>query len=177
MYKCYTGVGSRATPTVVLKLMNQIAKKYVTGGWLLRSGGAEGADTAFENGCVIAHGKLEIYIPWDGFGQHYHDSKRVVLVKDQIILDGAERLAAEVHPNWSACSHSVRNLHTRNAFQVLGANLLRPSQALICWAPIQGSSIKGGTRTAWEIAKLYSIPCFNLADPRTQQKFEQFVKS
>lgn len=171
----YTGIGSRNTPWEICMLMSAIAKKYANAGWVLRSGGAEGADTAFENGAVNAHGKTEIYIPWDSFGQHYHDSKRIFLVKDKEIIQRAAMLASDVHPNWGACSTTARKLHTRNSFQVLGGDLEVPSSLLICWAPIQGDSIKGGTRTAWEIAKLYDIPRFNLADPGTEQKFRKFV--
>ena len=175
--KYYTGIGSRNTPYNICSLMAKIAKKYAKAGWVLRSGGAEGADTAFENGAVIAHGKAEIYIPWDSFGQHYHDSKRIFLVKDKEILQRAMMLASDVHPNWDACSPAARKLHARNSFQVLGGDLEVPSSVLICWAPIQGDSIKGGTRTAWEIAKLYDVPRFNLADPRIEQKFRDFVQN
>ena len=174
--KYYTGIGSRNTPYTICSLMANIAKKYAKAGWVLRSGGADGADTAFEHGAVIGHGKAEIYIPWDSFGQHYHDSKRIFLVKDKEILQRAMMLASDVHPNWDACSPSARKLHARNSFQVLGGDLEVPSSVLICWAPIQGDSIKGGTRTAWEIAKLYDVPRFNLADSRTEQKFRDFVQ-
>lgn len=170
----YTGIGSRNTPWEICMLMSAIAKKYANAGWVLRSGGAEGADTAFENGAVIAHGKQEIYIPWEGFNQHY-SGRTSLLVTDKLTLESADKLAAEVHPAWDRCSPAAKKLHIRNTFQVLGINLLRPSSLLICWAPIQGDSIKGGTRTAWEIAKLYDIPRFNLADPGTEQKFRLFV--
>ena len=123
---------------------------------------------------MIAHGKQEIYIPWEGFNQHY-SGRTSWLVTDKLTLESADKLAAEVHPAWDRCSPAVKKLHIRNTFQVLGINLLRPSSLLICWAPIQGDSIKGGTRTAWEIAKLYDIPRFNLADPGTEQKFRRFV--
>lgn len=175
--KYYTGIGSRETPAEILRLMRQIAKKYAGSGWVLRSGGAAGADDAFYNGAIHAHGQREIYLPWDGYNMLWAGSSGIVVVKDKLLLESAAKTAEEVHPNWGACSRGAKGMHARNVFQVLGANLMRPSQALICWAPIQGNSIKGGTRTAWEIAKLYSIPCFNLANSKTQQKFELFVAS
>lgn len=46
----YTGVGSRKTPQSILILMNKIAQHFSSYGWILRSGGAQGADTAFESG-------------------------------------------------------------------------------------------------------------------------------
>ena len=48
--KYYAGIGSRLTPAPVLDLMNRIATHLVKKGWTLRSGGADGADTAFASG-------------------------------------------------------------------------------------------------------------------------------
>lgn len=50
MTKYYTGVGSRNTPQDMMKLMTQVVTKPETLGYSLRSGAADGADTAFENG-------------------------------------------------------------------------------------------------------------------------------
>lgn len=70
--KTYTGIGSRETPYEIQDLMKRIAFKLAENGWLLRSGGAEGADTAFENGwwdwrltqdaCSLV-GRYECYVP------------------------------------------------------------------------------------------------------------------
>lgn len=43
----YTGIGSRQTPPEILKMMTKIATQLESKGWVLRSGGAEGADEAF----------------------------------------------------------------------------------------------------------------------------------
>lgn len=67
----YAGVGSRETPHEILALMTDVAKILGQHGWTLRSGGARGADTAFEDG---AKGfKREIYLPWRGFNGHLSD--------------------------------------------------------------------------------------------------------
>ena len=47
----YAGVGSRATPEPVLDLMRRCATRLEVLGYTLRSGGANGAETAFEEGC------------------------------------------------------------------------------------------------------------------------------
>jgi predicted Rossmann fold nucleotide-binding protein DprA/Smf involved in DNA uptake len=65
MTKYYAGVGSRQTPENILHLMTRIAMRMAELGWVLRSGGAKGADYAFEKG---AGDKKEIYLPWRGFG-------------------------------------------------------------------------------------------------------------
>ena len=46
----YAGVGGRETPAHVLNLMTRIAQGLAKVGGILRSGGARGADTAFEAG-------------------------------------------------------------------------------------------------------------------------------
>lgn len=55
----YAGVGSRATPEPVLDLMRRCATRLEVLGYTLRSGGANGADTAFEEGCC----RKELYLP------------------------------------------------------------------------------------------------------------------
>ena len=50
MNKIYAGIGSRTTPKVILDLMTSFAKIYAGKGYTLYSGGADGADTAFEYG-------------------------------------------------------------------------------------------------------------------------------
>lgn len=62
----YTGIGSRGTPSEILEIMTDIARFLAETGYTLRSGGASGADTAFESG-VLHIDKKEIYLPWSGF--------------------------------------------------------------------------------------------------------------
>ena len=57
----YAGVGSRETPQDVLKIMWKIGKHLADKGYTLRSGGARGADAAFENGCDSVMGSKEIF--------------------------------------------------------------------------------------------------------------------
>ena len=46
--KVYTGIGSRETPGLILALMGRISARMDRLGFTLRSGGADGADAAFE---------------------------------------------------------------------------------------------------------------------------------
>lgn len=66
--KYYTGVGSRETPEEILKVMEDLAFNLRETGWILRSGGAEGADTAFE---VNSYGSSEIYVVKKGLSKEY----------------------------------------------------------------------------------------------------------
>lgn len=68
----YAGIGSRKTPPAELARMEAVGAILQRQGWTLRSGGADGADSAFERGAdrasredgTAAH--KEIYIPWSG---------------------------------------------------------------------------------------------------------------
>lgn len=189
MKKYYTGIGSRETPRDILKLMEDIAFKLASKDYILRSGAAQGADTAFEEGAKYYAEQIEervvlgqIYIPWDGFVKHgYYDDfyKDWYKVLDRMQKKKeAEQIASEIHPAWEKCSRGAKLLHTRNVFQVLGTSLNNPSQFLICWAKLDKyGNIKGGTATAWNLAQKYRVPCFNLFNEDDKQRLMNFVNA
>lgn len=162
----YTGVGSRKTPTPIKMRMQTMARSLARAGVVLRSGGAAGADLAFERGCDKERGPKEIYLPWEDFGD---DCERDDLSSFFVfgprnpgsrLLERAEQIASSVHPAWDNLNVSVQLLHTGNVFQVLGHDLETPSRFLICWTP--GGKLRGGTRTALLVAARHRVPCFNL---------------
>lgn len=148
----YTGIGSRETPNEIGLIMVEIAKVMASKGYVLRSGGANGADTAFEMGCNHANGAKEIYVPWDGFNGIY----------DGISSTGmeAEQIASQFHPAWHRCSQGAKKMHTRNVHQILGMDLDTPTSGVVCWTP-KGSG-SGGTGQAIRIARHYGIPVNDL---------------
>ena len=157
MSKFYTGIGSRHTPSTIIATMTSIAKLLSDLGWTLRSGGASGADTAFQLGASAAN---------------------IYRTGDSTIESMA--IAARFHPAWHRCSSYARQLHGRNTFQVLGLNLKTPSSFLICWT--RDSCIShstrsiqtGGTGTAISIADHYGVEIFNLARSEHLQRLEAF---
>jgi hypothetical protein len=148
----YCGVGSRQTPSNILCLMTDIAKELASKGWLLRSGGADGADTAFELGADQLNGAKEIFLPWPYFNKN----------KSQLhtVPDKAIEIAAEIHPAWNKLSRGAKLLHGRNVMQVLGETLDDPVEVLVCWTPY-GRSV-GGTRTAIILAEQHKVKIVNL---------------
>jgi hypothetical protein len=182
----YTGVGSRETPIHICTLMGFLAYKLADLGYVLRSGDAIGADKAFYHGFIqwtqmqiVNHrpDMAEIYLPKEWFiGRSAKDvSGHFINFLAEPTAEEAFKIAAKVHPNWEACSPIAKFLHSRNAMQVLGRDLKTPSKKLICWAPISGESITGGTRTAWEIAKLYNVPRMNLVNTEDYHTALKFV--
>lgn len=145
----YAGIGSRQTPPPVLEQMFALAQQLARASWTLHSGGAAGADTAFEQGARAGHGRCIITQPYDDWYRD-HDTR-----------DAAMALAAQHHPNWAACSDFARRAHARNGIIVLGRNLQSPVHCIICWTP--NGTISGGTGQALRLAQHYSIPVHNLA--------------
>jgi hypothetical protein len=71
------------------------------------------------------------------------------------------------NPNWPALRRGGRALHARNCHQILGWDLDRPAEMVICWTP-NGSlngvgSATGGTGQALRLAVEFKVPVFNLA--------------
>ena len=167
----YTGVGSRETPGAILDLMREIASCLAEEGYVLRSGGAAGADTAFELGAGYSS---QIFIPWDGFNGRSSTTTNVFTLSDGK-KDLAYKLAQEIHPAWDKCGVGAKALHARNIYQVLGLELDRPSKFLICYAQPISNGVKGGTNTAVQVALRNGIKVFNLYETETLERFEKYV--
>jgi hypothetical protein len=166
----YAGIGSRRTPGDTQQLIHIIAKQLAESGWLLRSGRAEGADLAFEMGCIMGDGLKEIFVPWKDFGKAPQNHPDYITVRPTPELHD---FTAGYHPNWNACSHSAKLLHMRNSLQVLGIDGEQPADMVVCWTP-KGSG-SGGTGQALRIAKAYDIPIFDLALADTPRLLCEFV--
>ncbi len=159
----YAGIGSRETPPDVLLLMTLTAKMLSAEGFTLRSGGAEGADTAFAQGATHA----EIF--------KVHLVNRVAPGQDLLspidenLWLKAREIAAALHPGWKGLGAYAKDLHTRNSFQILGSDLATPSEFVVCWTPDGKAS--GGTGQAIRLAVARSIPVYNLHDKVIRQHY------
>jgi len=171
----YAGIGSRETPASVLHDMRHIAYQLARMNWILRSGGAPGADTAFENGCNHAGGTKEIYIPWHGFQGRRGAESGVVVAAEQPNFPDALKLASNFHPAWDRCKQGARALHARNGYQILGKSLTQKADCVICWT--RNASGTGGTGQALRIAKHFNIPIFDLGNPAAYDGLELFIES
>lgn len=152
MSRIYTGIGSRETPFLMLEKIIDIACRLADYGWTLRSGGADGADKAFETGCDLYSGKKEIYLPWKGFNENKSKLWGVSL--------DAFQIASGIHPTWNKLSQGAKLLHGRNVYQILGKDLKSSSDLVICWT--KGGKKIGGSRTALILAEQYNVPIINL---------------
>ncbi len=164
--KFYSGIGSRETPPIIQGHMIAYAHALEELGYVLRSGGAEGADAAFETGVTSPQNK-RIYLPWAGFnGKQGIVCGRIPSLRD---------IAFTYHPTWGQLSEAVRKLMTRNSAIVLGyPPEPEPSQFVLCWTP-EGKG-GGGTGQALRIARgRHKIPVFDLAIPGAIPTFEAYL--
>lgn len=162
MHKAYAGIGSRHTPPDICDFMEKVATALEKKGYILRSGGANGADVAFEAGVKDVKNK-EIFLPWPKFNQSVDG-----IVPSDIQMMRAYALAEAYHPAWERCSDAAKKLIARNGFQILGLKLENPSDFVICWT--SDGKASGGTGQAIRIAKGRNIPVYNLRSPKNIKK-------
>ena len=163
--KYYAGIGSRRTPKDVLDLMTRVAAKLEKDGWILRSGGAVGADKAFEAGVSLVQNK-EIYLATSTISQTAWNSVDVF------------------HPYPRALKPFARALMARNYHQITGKDdNARKSAFVICWTPdgckthAERTINTGGTGQAISIANSLGVEVFNLANPKDRAQVEKYVNS
>lgn len=160
MYKYATIIGSREISKIEQKLLKEIARVLHDYGYTLRSGGADGADSI-----VNSFKNVEIFIPWNGFNNLYHDNKRIFQLNKLPDTELAKSKMLSLHPAPSKLSDGATLLHTRNIYQIIGVNGKDgiPSD-IVFYAADQDESMNpvGGTRTAVVYAKQLNVPCVNI---------------
>jgi hypothetical protein len=152
----YAGIGSRSITDSMYSVCLRVATVLAHEGWVLRSGGASGADTAFEQGCDLAHGEKEIYLPWKGFNENKSNLYQ--------ISPDAYDYAKTFHPAYSRLTPGAAKLIARDTYQVLGKDLKSPSNIIVYCAETDRKGVKGGTGQAVRIAQHHNIPVFNILD-------------
>ncbi len=161
--KYYAGIGTRKTPVDICKRMTIMARGLEAKGYILRSGGADGADIAFEQGVVDPSHK-EIFLPHLKF----NGSTSTLLP-----IPEAFDIAARFHPWWDHLTPEFKRFHARNVHQVLGMDLKTPSEFVICWT-IDGKA-SGGTGQAMRIANHYGIQIKNLHEKALNNDDPKFI--
>lgn len=168
MLRTYTGIGARATPPELLGVMTRAAFALLKRGYVLRSGHALGADSAFERGAGDA-AQIFLSVPgWRGSASAFHAE-----TLGAELWGRAREIAAAHHPTFAGLSRFVQDLHTRNVFQVLGPALDSPSEFVLCWTADGEAS--GGTGQALRIAATYGVPVYNLQRARERAHVERHL--
>lgn len=171
MNKYYTGIGTREEnlPKGVQSLMVAMGKGLAKRGYILRSGAASGADTAFEVGCESGGGEAEIFLPWRGFRNRRNQSKDAK-IRFYVPNDGRMEHAGNywvesgIIPHYFKMSPSSRWFHGRNYYQVTGKDGTH-SDFVLYYAPHDlNDEPMGGTRSAVMRARDLGIPTYNLGN-------------
>ena len=164
--KYYTGVGSRETPKHILEFMRKVGKAMADKGYVGRSGGARGADTAFYEGMLdstnLGDLDFECYLPWEGFNNYFSKQEFMINTPKLGNYLKAQDLVRDIHPAFDRLTRGPLALHTRNVYQVLGKDLTTPSTVLFCYGKVDKQGVVlVGTRTVYVLAKQHDIPCYN----------------
>lgn len=156
-YKAYAGIGSRSTPVEICGLMTLLGYHLALDGWILRSGCAPGADTAFEVGALNAMfhegvTRPELYTPWAEF--EGRKTSRCYRYEPQ---PEAYEIAKRFESNWDGFSQGVKSLKARNVHQILGYDVTDPQLSIfvLAWTP-EGKG-GGGTGLGLKIAREYGV--------------------
>ena len=170
----YAGIGSRETPPPILSLMTEVAQKMEKDGWTLRSGGAAGADSAFEHGVENPQNK-EVYLPSSYFNDRSSSKEGFIDATQLASYPEALKTVNLFHPAPGKLSDFARKLMARNAMQVLGSSLEDPSTLIIAWT--KDGKMIGGTSQALRIARYHSIPVLNLGNPEVEGRVRGWVEA
>lgn len=161
--KYFTGVGSRNTPSFICELFTKIAEE-LSPDYTLRSGGADGADAAFEKG---AGDNKEIWLPWKNFNKNTS-----TLTFDKRATEILRSVISEQH--FSCLTDAGVRLHSRNVHQIKGVLEDEiPSSFVLCWT-VDAQDAAGGTATAIRLAKSLNIPVYNFGNCKTVEDAEAF---
>lgn len=173
MSKYYAGIGSREIPDEIFTKMYRIAELLEIKGYILRSGGAKGSDTAFERG-IKNPKNMNIFLPLPFFNGKKDNGWSHIYIdeKDRINYCKAYE-SLLLHPRGFKMSINTRNMMLRNYFQHSGLVGEGKSDFIICYTKdaANGTSIptsydSGGTGQAIRIAAKYNTPVYNLCDQR-----------
>lgn len=175
--KYYTGIGAIDTPTDVLNLMVSIGKYFANKNYTLRSGGARGADQAFERGC--GNGPKEIYLPFPNYEGNdsslfmtYDIFRKIAALK---VWSKLKASLNEENPriNLDSLPKDTQYRYARDVQQILGADFHSPSEKVIYWVP---KDAKEGTRITLFIAQHMGVPLENLADTKTYFYWKDIIE-
>lgn len=170
----FTGVGSRyGAPVSAQDTATKITSWLCERGFTVRTGDAVGMDKVFRE---AGGDRCRYYAP---YGRYNPDPGAVIITPESEHYSEAKKLTSNTHPTYNLLSDFERELHLRNAFQILGDDLQDHAQFVLCWTP-DGAETKttrktGGTGQAIRVANRYNIPVFNLNAEKFESRFRAFI--
>jgi hypothetical protein len=163
-----TGIGSRNTPPEICALFTELGQEAKDRGWWVRSGHADGADYAFEQG-ALDH--CIVYLPWKGFNK---DRDVLGVPRASELRDDVLKIVFKHEPYAKDLSQGVQLIKSRNVYQVLGEDLVTPADVVVCWTP--EGEVVGGTGLAIKIAQQHNVPIINVGNPDTEKNLNNILQ-
>ena len=149
----YAGVGSRKIDENTEDFMAKFANVIENTSIVLRSGGAEGSDKAFEKGV------------------EKKANKNIFYADDADLMSYFAAYLFHPSPYILSKNEYAKKLMARNTFQILGdlsSDVIEPSLFVVCWTKDgvethkQRTKETGGTGQAISIADVFGIPVINV---------------
>ena len=168
MSKFYTGVGSRDLPDNIKHLMVRLAIELSERGYTCTSATQGGADLAFQEGCSIAKGEAEVYIPWSGFNKEQSKPFNGEFIKfftpnESSFIKARDYLVDKDIITWfDKMKQGAQKLHCRNYYQVKGKGDVLSDVCFYYCNETKSGEPTGGTRTAVKICDEEGVKSFNL---------------
>lgn len=169
LYKTYVGTGNKEAPPEVLSLIKRLTRELEEFGFVLRTGGLEGPEEAFE----VSAKNMELHLPWRGFNNK--ESKFTFTPKQAL------GIAKMFHPTFESLKPAIQTIIAKNVRLVMGKDLKSPTMFVICWSEdgVEKSSDKtsktGNVGFVVSIACAMHIPVFNLANPDAEKRLKQYL--
>lgn len=172
----YAGIGSRRTPDAVLAAMADLAETLGHSGCVLSTGGADGADRAFETGALRTDAPVTVHAPWSGYNGYRPGREpqsdidvRIPGPADTVQGRAYLDLARRHHPAWERCGRGARALFVRNV-AILAGTLggdggALPVLAVIAYTPngLPTGRDAGGTGHTLRVAGELGVPTVNVS--------------
>lgn len=175
----FTGVGHRkGVPDPIRNMATNITSWLCARGVKLRTGDATGMDEIFRT--AAPKDMCQFFAPHGRYNKHPDATMISPSSTLPCYYSQARDITANTHPAYHHIGDFERELHIRNAFEVLGTELNQPSNFLLCWTK-DGAEAKttretGGTGQAIRLALHYNIPVFNFQAPNFESRFRTFIK-
>ena len=173
--KYFTGVGSRGIDSDTYYAITQASAALLHMGLGLRSGAAQGADTAFEEPFIGRD--TQIFLPWARYNghasEHYNIPPRAFEIAESVYIH-----------DWQRIKPSIQKLMARNVQQVLGPTLTKGEESLfvLCWTK-DGCDCHeyrqpqtGGTGQAISVASQFDIPVINMYNDNWKIKLSKILE-
>lgn len=153
------------------EILSSISDRLAVLGFSLRTSGTAGTEMialkAYKENVdagIIPPTRIKVFLPWRSYNT-YLPFPQCYTTISPVNYDMCSNFIRAVHPYWSKGTRNIKLLQAKNALIVFGEKLNRPCDLVIGYFETDSKGLPKGTLSSVvELAKLRSIPVFNLYD-------------